>query len=121
MTWTRLDDGLLGHPKITAAGKRLGRNGRDRAFALYVQGLMFANRHSTDGHLSWADIGTFTGRSRASSVADALVAADLWERNGSGFVIHDFLDFNFSAADVKAQRKKNKQRQARWRSRHGAS
>jgi hypothetical protein len=46
-----------------------------------------------------------------ASVADALVKAGLWDKNGgSGFQIHHFDHFNASAADVKKKRREDRAR-----------
>lgn len=108
--WARLDDELLDHRKIFIAGARLGKDGPGLALGLYVLGLMYANRHLTDGHLDLEVVKQFGHLSKPLDVADALVKAGLWEKNGTGFVIHDFDEYNFSAATVKTKRRKEKLR-----------
>lgn len=108
--WARLDDELMDHRKIFIAGAALGKNGPGLAMGLYVVGLMYANRHLTDGHLDLEVVKQFPHVDKPLSVADALVKAGLWDKNGTGFSIHDFKDLNPSAADVKARRRKERLR-----------
>jgi hypothetical protein len=103
--WSRLDDALLDHQKIADAGELLGKNGKAIALALYVVGLMYANKHLTDGYLSEAVVKGFPHFENPLVVADALIQVGLWERNGRGYGIHDFHDFNPSAKAVLKRRK----------------
>jgi hypothetical protein len=114
--WARLDDELIDHVKVYAAGDAIGRNGPAIAIGFYAVGLMWANKHLTDGHLPLSVVRSFRHVSNPASVADALVKAGLWERNGSGFLIHDYADFgNPTAARVKAKRRKDRLRKRRER------
>jgi hypothetical protein len=116
--WARLDDELLDHPKVWAAGEVLGKGGAVIALGIYVIGLMWANKYLTDGHLPMAVVKNFRQWPDPLSVADALVKAGLWEKNGNGFVIHDYAAFgNPMSADVKAKRRKDRQRKAMERAR----
>jgi hypothetical protein len=82
--YARLDDELIDHRKIFAAGDLLGRNGAAIALGMYAVGLMYANRHLTDGVIPLSVLRTFRHVSRPLRVADALVRSGLWEKNGSG-------------------------------------
>ena len=114
--WARLDDELLDHQKIADAGEVIGgRNGSVIALGFYAQCLMWANRHLSDGHLPISVIKGFRHGSNPLSIADALVKAGLLEKNGSGFVIHDFTEFNPSAKKVKEKRKQDRLRKQRER------
>jgi hypothetical protein len=109
--WSKLDDELLDHRKIFAAGERIGgRNGSVIALGFYAQCLLWANRHLTDGHLPVSVIKGFRHGGNPLTLADALVQAGLLEVNGSGFVIHDFAEFNPSAQKVKEKRRKDRLR-----------
>jgi len=77
---------------------------------------MWSNKHLTDGYLPLPIIRSFRHVEQPTSVADALVKAGLWEKNGSGYVIHDYADFgNPLAAKVKAKRRRDKLRKQRER------
>jgi hypothetical protein len=109
--WARLDDELIDHRKVFAAGELLGRNGPAIAIGFYAVALMWTNKHLTDGHLPLNVVKSFRHVSNPVSVADALVKAELFERNGNGFVIHDYADWgNPTAARVKAKRRKDRLR-----------
>lgn len=43
-------------------------------------------------------------------VAGAMVEAGLWERNDTGYQIHDYLDFNISSQDAKRRRMSQRDR-----------
>lgn len=109
--WARLDDALLDHRKIFAAGEAIGKNGPAIALGMYTVALLWANKHLSDGYLPLPVVKSFRHVADPVAVGRALVEAGLWERNGSGFVIHDYADFgNPSAAAIKARRKWDRQR-----------
>lgn len=109
--WARLDDELIDHAKLFVAGEALGKNGPAIVLGLYAVGLMWSNKHLTDGFLPIAVVKSFRHVDRPTSVADALVKAGLWEKNGgSGYQIHDFWDHNPKASKVKAKRRKDRER-----------
>lgn len=110
--WARLDDALIDHQKIFAAGALIGRNGPAIAVGLYAIALMWSNKHLTDGHLPKAVVQSFRHVSDPGAVADALTRAGLWDRNGDGWLIHDYADFNPSGADVRRKRKRDRARKA---------
>jgi hypothetical protein len=114
--WARLDDELIDHRKIFTAGEALGKNGAAIALGFYTVGLLWSAKHLTDGHLPASIVRSFPHVERPASVADALVKAGLWEKNGAGYHIHDYEEFNFSAADVKAKRRRDRLRKRADRS-----
>lgn len=114
MTWVRLDDGFLDHPKVVAAGGDAGW--------LYVCGLVYAARHLTDGVIPQGMVARLSDRAEPLALAARLVEVGLWERTAGGYRVHDYLDFQPSAADVRADRAATAARQAAWRARrNGAS
>lgn len=113
--WTKLDDQLIDHSKIFAAGDLLGRNGPAIAIGFYAIGLLWSNKHLTDGHLPLTVVRSFRHVSHPDAVADALVRAGLWEKNGAGFVIHDYDDLNPTATVVAARRRKARLRKRKQR------
>ena len=108
--WSRLDDGLLDHAKVYAAGTRLGADGPGLVIGMFSIGLMWANKQLSDGFLPVQVVQKFPHFKKPLAVADALVAVNLWERESNGFRIHDFHQYNEPAADVRAERD-----QSRWR------
>jgi hypothetical protein len=111
MAWLKLDDGFVEHPRIEPL--------TDRAFRLHVAALCQCARKLTDGHISLKDARMLSvlTRSRARHI-DELVDKGLWNVNGNGWVLRDFLDYNPSAEHVKTERKKAAERMAKARN-HG--
>jgi len=132
MTWVRVDDQYPDHPKIALVGP-LG-------LALHMAAACYAARYLTDGFVPRAQIrklinldgifresnGVSNGVSNAVSngvshavsheeVTAELVAAGLFDVVDGGFRVHDYLDYNPNAQQVKAERKESADRQAAWR------
>ena len=130
MSWVKIDDQMADHPKFA---------GLDRfaplALALQVRAFCYASRHLTDGFLpagiipglldgfeSWGiETGGVRGMFAVGSDGDEfdwpaiMVGAGLWEQREGGYLIHDYLDYNPSKAEVLAQRKAAKRRMAERR------
>lgn len=117
--YARLDDAFMDHRKVFIAGEAIGKNGPAIAIGMFAVGLMWVNKHLTDGHIPLAVVRQFRHVDRPLAVANALVRAGLWEKNGGdGFTIHDYHEFgNPSSAAVRAHRKSEKLRKARERKR----
>ncbi len=97
MPWGRIDDSFYDHPK-------LDRLGPDRlpAIGLHWLAVSWCNRWLTDGVVTRDRVEKLGG---SAALADALVVACLWERHPDGYLIHDFLEFNDSRADVEGRRR----------------
>lgn len=102
--WTKLDDGLLDHRKVFLAGEALGRNGPALAIAMVAIGLMWTNKQLTDGVIPLGVVKRFGQFDKPIAVAEALVAAGLWESAAGGYRIHDYHAYNPTADDAKAHR-----------------
>ncbi len=127
MPWVKLDDHMSEHPKVVQAGPL--------AHLLFVCGLEYAARNLTDGLIpyraiplltNWEDvlIRTHDGVEDVDpyNVAVELERAGLWEAtDGGDYIIHDYLEYQPSKAQVLAERDRNKQRQAHWRQRNAGS
>ncbi len=107
--WAKLDDALLGHPKVLSAGLALGRDGSIVALGFYVSCLLHANRYLTDGFLSDAVIAHLHS-ARPAEIAGELVKARLLDRVDGGYQIHDFHDHNLRADSVRKKRKADRDR-----------
>lgn len=103
--WARLDDELIDHRKVFEAGKRLGKDGPAVALGLYAVALMWCNKQLTDGFIPVASLVKFPHVAKPLHVADALVAAGLFEKVDGGFMVHDFSEHNPSANVIKRKRK----------------
>ncbi len=111
MTWVRLSDGFPGHQKV--------RGLSDAAFRLHVTALCDAAAHLTDGVVTQPAVQTLPKAPQGAKLKraiDELVAAGLWEASESGWRVHDFLDWNPSAASVRANREAARGRMTRLRS-----
>lgn len=102
MPWVRLDDAFYDNAKfsdLTNAG-----------VGAWVKLLAFASRNLTDGHIRKA----FAVRLASRKELAELVGAGLLEQTDTGWLIHDFLDFQPDSAAVLARREKERER---WRNR----
>lgn len=108
--WSRLDDALIDHRKVFLAGEALGKNGAAVALGLYVVCLMWSNKHLTDGFVPFTTLKKFPHVDKPLVVADALTRAGLFEKAPNGIKIHDFIDYNQPAADVKKKRQADRER-----------
>lgn len=102
MTWVKIDDGMIDHPKIIGIS--------DRALRLYLFGLCYSSRHLTDGFVP-EQIARQFGRKFPAE----LVKAGLWDDADSGYKVHDYGEYQPTAAAVKEQRNHTKQRVSAWR------
>lgn len=100
MSWVRIDDQFADHPKFLAIS--------EEGLALWVRGLAYCNRHLTDGVIPDAALGILSRAKRPSDIASQLVTAGLWTRIERGYLVHDFLQWNPSKADVLATRESKK-------------
>ena len=108
--WSKLDDGLIDHPKVSIAGALLGPNGVAVAIGFYAVCLMWTNKHLTDGFIPTEVVANFHHVERPLVVADALTKAGLLEPVLGGVRIHDFGDYNATADTIKKKRKEDRDR-----------
>lgn len=102
MTWTKLDDKFVRHPKVATLS--------DGAFRLHVSGLCYCSEFETDGKLSSRALQLLTPSGQIESLVQELVAARLWEPNATGWEIHDYLVWNPSKADLDERRRRSQER-----------
>jgi hypothetical protein len=120
--WSKLDDALIDHRKISTAGRLIGKNGPAIALGFYTVGLLWSNKHLTDGFLPEDVVLRFGHVENPRSIADALVKAELLEKVTGGFQIHDFDEYNPLAKHIKTKRKRErlrKQEERATRNGHG--
>ena len=105
--WVRVDTSMPTHPKFLALS--------DRALATWLRGLCYCGLHGTDGVVPESAL-SHVGGERQSASSRELVEAGLWVRNGGGYVVHDYLEYQ-QAADESERRSESARRaaQARWR------
>ena len=127
MSWIKLDEGFLDHPKFLAAGPLAGY--------LAIAAIAWSRRNCTDGKIPEAQVerlvnlrgfahhmwqGEIVGGgddADALVLAEELVAVGLWKRVKDGYMIHDYLDWQDSAAKVRREREAARKRMQRHRSR----
>jgi hypothetical protein len=108
MSWLRIDDGFVEHPKILDLS--------DRAFRLHLAGLCYSARNLTDGVLVERSVRVlFAVTSAQRKHLLELVSASVWEEGDGVWVIRDYLDYNPSAVKVKETRAAAKERMAKAR------
>ncbi len=112
MPWVRIDDGVYDHPKF------LGLT--FEASGVWLHTLAWSARQLTDGKLPRQAVARLTaGDKRLTKIARELVAAGLWDEAEDGWEIHDFHDYQPTAAGVEEERRKARERQAKHRTKSG--
>lgn len=97
MTWTKLDDNVYDSPAMVKAG--------EDAADLYVRGLVYCNKHLTDGRLEAEVLSVLTRRRTADQSAAALVRVGAWAVHpDGGWTVANFHEHNPAAEDVIAKR-----------------
>ncbi|MCX5522245.1 hypothetical protein OG342_05100 [Streptomyces bobili] len=109
MTWVKLDDRFPSHRKIALLS--------DRAFRLHVSAMCWCAENLTDGHIGERELPLIAHVRNIKATAKALEEAGVWDRTDDGWAIHDYLDYNPSREQVQAERKKNAERQEKFRRR----
>jgi hypothetical protein len=103
MAWTRLDDQFFANPKIVDLSKD--------AKLLYLCAVTYSAGQLTDGRITPGALRMVAAMVDAErSCADELVAAGLWSSDGNDFLIHDFLEYNPTGAEVRARRQADRDR-----------
>lgn len=83
MSWGRVDDGIVDHPKF--------RGLNDAGWSLWVRALAWSAKHRTEGHLPSAEV----KRMGSTATVRELLRRKIWERRPDGSCqIHDFLKYN---------------------------
>lgn len=111
MPWTRLDDQFFANPKVVDLGKD--------AKLVYLAALTYCGSQLTDGVIKAGAVRMVAAMVDAERECVAeLVDAGLWEVIPEGYRIHDYLMYNPSGEQVKAERANNAKRQQEWRERN---
>nr|WP_241670751.1 hypothetical protein [Streptomyces lavendulae] len=107
MPWVKLDDRFPSHRKVALVS--------DRAFRLHVSAICWCAENLTDGRITDRELALVAKIRGIKATAKALEDAGLWDRVDGGWEIHDYLDYNPSREQVLAERKKNAERQEKFR------
>lgn len=109
MPWVKLDDRFPSHRKIALLS--------DRAFRLHISAICWCAENLTDGRISDRELALVAKIRGVKATAQQLADAGVWDRTEDGWEIHDYLDYNPSREQVLAERKKNAERQEKFRQR----
>jgi hypothetical protein len=107
MTWIKLDDNAVDHPKVASL--------TDKAFRWWVRGLSYASRYLTDGILPKV----FWKRT-PNGVRTELVSSRLWDWIDPNFVIHDYHHHQSLKEDVESEKERSRQNSKAYRDRRRA-
>jgi hypothetical protein len=112
MSWVRLDDGYMNHPKFV----RLIRFGWD-AFGLWHGFRAWCAKTNTDGFIAVDMVDEPKGppQPRREECVAAMVETRLLEKVESGYQMHDYLDWAHSKEDVEKERADSRERSKRYR------
>lgn len=106
MTWARLDDGFYAHPKVR---KALSRD--PMSIALFSLAISWSAGHEQDGAVPDEALEMLVpSQPKRDRAAAVLEDVGLIHRNGEGIVIHDYLDYNLSRADLTERRRIDRDR-----------
>lgn len=103
MTWTKLDDAFWSNPKVVAAG--------NAATGAYARMLSYCGDHNTDGKVEDAPAALIATRGQLAKLEEH----GLIERNGNGWIVPGYLEFNPSKAQVEKERVRARERMANVR------
>ena len=95
MAWARIDDNFFNHPKVRKAGKD--------AVIFHMAALCHSNAFTTDGFIAEDMLELIAAQAfqrKANGLAKVLVECGLWDSIEGGYMIHDYLDYNYSKQQV---------------------
>jgi hypothetical protein len=99
MTWIRLDDGFISHPKTLSLPHK--------SIVLHIAGLTYCATQLTDGKIPKSAIALVLAQARVSKAAlNPLVALKMWREQADHYSIHDYLKYQESREAVQARRDK---------------
>ena len=125
MTWVRVDDKAMQHPKLVRAGAE--------GVCLWLAGLCHCNAFATDGRIHKDLVPALYSpiAARATRIATRLVELGLWIDDGDSYAVHDYQHYQHAALKEEAEarlreaeekRRRERTRKAAWRaSREGTS
>lgn len=100
MAWVKVDDSFQGHPKFLDVGLA--------GIGLWTAGNAYCSAYLTDGHIPKSALRRLTLGEPCDEAIAQLIDAGLWDErdDGDGWDVHDYLDYNPSAAEVRSLREK---------------
>lgn len=108
MTWVRIDDGFISHPKTLQLSHK--------AIVLHLTGLTHCATHLTDGVVDKTAMRMLLATARVTKKAlTELLELEMWSDQGKEYVIHDYLEYQESRATVLKRRADATDRKRRQR------
>lgn len=107
VAWVKLATGFGRHPKVLAAG--------DAAAMAHIRAMCWTAEAGTDGCIPPEALPIIPATRKQ---VERLERVGLWERNGVGWVIHDWTDFNITSEEDRRRRDLAERRKERWRRAH---
>ena len=104
-----MNDSHPENPKVIAAG--------DDGGWLHYCAICYCSRNETDGFVPDIIVPRLTGLPDVEAVVERLVKLCLFEKVEGGIRVHDYLDHQTPADQIKAKREDGKERAKRWRER----
>jgi hypothetical protein len=111
--WLKVDAGFLRHPKTCDAAARLGgprKRALGRIAHVWLEIALYSTEYLTDGFIPAAMLDDLRTEPSGREVVDALVAAGMAHDAAGGLRLHDWADYQPSAAAFKAKRKRDRDR-----------
>jgi hypothetical protein len=110
VTWAKLDDGLYTNRKWRRLAKR-----SPEAACLWVAAICYSARYLTDGHVPKVDLEDLVPFRQPEKLAAICVEEGAFEDADEAWQVHDYLEFNPSAGEVRTKQAADRERQARRR------
>lgn len=126
MSWVKLDDQFFHHPKVidlSKDAKLLHLAALTHCAGQLTDGLITAGALRSIAALVDVDCNAVTNMLQGvtCNAVTELLLAGLWQKEGSGYRIHNYLKYQPSAAQEKARRQAGSERVAAWRDRNKSS
>ncbi len=97
MSWSKLDDRLHVNPKIGEVS--------DKGLRLYIFSITYSSSRKTCGHLTKMEAKTVRRLAEATDdVIEELVSLRLWDKDGDGYMIHDYGEYNPKEEEIRRKR-----------------
>lgn len=116
MSWTKIDDGILTHPKMAEAEELCPVF----AWVLWSKALVYVNQHKLNGRVTRKIATRLVGAANVEQAIYALVESALWDEDEDGWLFHDFHEHSATKEARAEKAKKNADNQAAYRERQRA-
>lgn len=107
MSYTRIDDGILTHPKMADAEEACPVF----AWVLWTKALVYVNQHKLDGRVTKKIAARLVGAANVDAAVAALVSTGLWDEDEDGYRFHDFTEHNATKDQRAEKARKNAEAQ----------